>query len=123
MKNPCKKMKATIRKRKKGIHHTVQFEQKGAFKVFLLKVFDRCHALFSRTIPDEIRSLPDVYFYPLGVFIWVVMIGIFLLLFLPQYLSLVNSKQLALNGDSSRCDEVTISNTGTFLGASIITYQ
>lgn len=73
---------------------------------------------FLGAIPSEdVKQLPPNYLYPVGSLVILVLVAIFVAVFVPGFESEVRTKFLSPvgSGNSRYCDDVTISNTGTFL--------
>ena len=85
------------------------------WKEFLIT---QVHESFLKFIPsDDIRQLPPQYLYPFGLLSIIFLIGIFFSIFLPGYLTQLNTQYLSPteSAESGLCQEVPISNTGLFL--------
>lgn len=73
---------------------------------------------FLKSIPsDDVKQLPPNYLYPVGALVILVLVAIFVAVFVPGYESQIRTKFLSPvgSGNSRYCDDVTISNTGSFL--------
>jgi hypothetical protein len=81
---------------------------------------------FLQNIPsDRVKQLPPIYLYPVGTIVLFVLVGIFVAVFVPGYNAAIRTKFLSPvgSGNSKYCDDVTISNTGTFLATKTGNWQ
>lgn len=90
------------------------------------QVCDDMNIFFLDSIPsDDVKQLPPRYLYPIGVVIIAMFIAIFVAVLVPGYESAVRTKFLSPvgSGNSRYCEDVAISNTGTFLATQTGTWQ
>jgi hypothetical protein len=81
----------------------------------------KSHETFVKSIPsDDIRDMPPQFMYPLGFFVFILLVSVFLVIFLLSYNLGIKTQVLAplsdgeVTASSQYCKTISLSNSGMF---------